>query len=95
MDRFFVLLTNIKSRPNFDQEIEKILSNNTSDWLRFSKGQYIVKYNGNAENLYSITSGLIDSDEYMLVVEADIKHRRGWASQLAVDWLGKHDQISE
>ena len=90
MSKHFVILIALRGKTSPANEvIERILSERITDWLRFTRGQYVVWYNGNTEEIYNLLKPLLDPEDSILVVETNLATRKGWAGKPTGDWLAK------
>lgn len=87
LGKFFVITINYKGGIKTDA-IQQALGSH--DWLRFSSNTYYVySYLLDATMIYNIVRPVLDPKDDILVVEANVANRHGWASQVAVNWLKK------
>ena len=85
LGRFFVITINYKDGLKNDA-VQKALG--AFDWMRFASNTYYVySYITNAKALYDLIKPVLDPKDDVLVVEANLANRQGWASKVAVEWL--------
>lgn len=90
MPKFFTIMLNCAARPVPNDKIQGVLDRASLDWLRYSPNQYLLKFDGEAINIYSAIKPVLHSEDNLLVMEVNIANRWGWASKLATDWIRKH-----
>lgn len=71
--------------------IERVLEELVSDWLRFTRGQYIVIHVGSPDSIYDRLKALLDPVDSMLVLEANLHNRQGWVPKMTIDWLARNN----
>ena len=85
--KFFIITINYKGGLKSDA-IQQALG--AHDWLRFSANTYYVySYILDASGIYNLVRPVLDPKDDIVVVEANLANRHGWASKVAVDWLKK------
>jgi hypothetical protein len=90
MSKFYAVLFNFQGRAVPTEQIEQVLTAQTSDWMRFTAGQYVVQYDASPRTLYDALKPVTQTGENVLIFEAELNNRSGWASNVVVDWLNKH-----
>lgn len=90
MSQFFTIAINAKEAPPSNATIEQVLDTAVTDWLRFCAGSYVVAYSGDPTALYNQLSSVLKPGDNVMILEANLNNRGGWASTVVVEWLKKH-----
>ena len=86
---YVILLNLLGTKAGMLGGMEAALEARGVDWLRFSGTGYLVHTQLTAESLYHIVKPLLHPNDFVLVCEANLPNRQGWASKVAIDWIKK------
>ena len=90
MAKHYVVLIALRGANSPKNEvIERALDISSADWLRFTRGQYLVRAE-DPHAIYDKIKPILDTGDSILVLAVDLNGRQGWAPKLTIDWLNKY-----
>jgi hypothetical protein len=84
--RFLHVGFNFRSGPTKVAELEALFNNATS-WYRYAPNCWILWTNGTALSWYNFLAPHITKDDYMFIVELNMRNYYGWLPKNAWDWI--------
>ncbi len=86
---FFHISFNFEGRKPPRDEIESVL-NKSLDWVRYAPNCYLIYTKTiNPETWYKRLRAVVNKDDSIFIVEANIDNRQGWLPTYVWNWIDK------
>jgi hypothetical protein len=87
--KMYVLYVNTPGGANTTSIVEKVIDE--YDWARLRGAQvYLISSFKSAKEIRNIVQAVLNQNDHVLVVEANMQNHSGWLSNNTADWIKKN-----